>query len=198
MIFLQRNSYMKILLTFFILFFSYSVIADDISKFKIEGISIGDSLLEHMSENEINKNMTDLYNYIDEKKFITTGFFSKDLTSDFDFIQVTLKINDDQYEVYGVGGNISPIDPPECLIKQKEIDNDINGNFSDFEKFGPITAPHPVDGGKSVVHQISYKLNKGGAALIECYDFSNAVPYEDSFALSLYSDELNQWLQKYQ
>lgn len=190
---------MKIPLTLLVLFFSSFVVADDITEFKIEGISIGDSLLEHMSENEIKKNMTDIYNYIDEKKFITTGFFSKNLTSDFDIIQVTLKINDNQYKVYGVGGNITPIDPPECLIKQQEIDNDINDNFSDFEKFGPITAPHPVDtSGKSVVHQISYILNKGGVALIECYNFSNAVPYKDSFALSLYSDELNQWLKKYQ
>ena len=189
---------MKILLTLFVLFFSSAVIADDISEFKIEGISIGDSLLEHMSENEIIKNMTDVYQYIDEKKFITTGFFSKDLTSDFDVIQVTLKINDNKYKVYGVGGNITSIDPTECLIKQKEIDNDINDNFSDFKKSGPVTIPHPVDNGKSVVYQISYTLNKGVVVLIECYDFSNAVPYKDSFVLSLYSDELNRWLQKYQ
>ena len=44
---------MKILLTFFVLFFSSSVVADDISDFEIEGISIGDSLLDYMTEDEI-------------------------------------------------------------------------------------------------------------------------------------------------
>ena len=189
---------MKILIIFLVLFFSSSVLAEDISDFKIEGISIGDSLLDYMSENEIKKNMTDLYNYINEKKFITTGFFAKK-TSNFDVIQVTLKINDNKYKVYGVGGNINPIDSAKCLKKQQEVDNDINNYFKDFEKYGPITAPHPVDkSGKSFVHQISYILNRGGVILIECYDFSNAVAYKDSFALSLYSDELNQWLKKYQ
>ena len=43
---------MKILLTLFFLFFSSSVVADDISEFQIEGISIGDSLLDYMSEND--------------------------------------------------------------------------------------------------------------------------------------------------
>lgn len=189
---------MKTLLTFFVLFFSSWVVAEDISDFQIEGMSIGDSLLDYMSENEINKNLTDLYNYIDEKKFITTGFFAKK-TSNFDVIQVTLKINDNKYKVYGVGGNINPIDSSKCLIKQQEVDRDINNYFKNFEKFGPITAPHPVDkSGKSFVHQVSYILNSGGVVLIECYDFSNAVPYKDSFTLSLYSDELNQWLKKYQ
>ena len=44
---------MKILLTLFVLLFSSSVVAEDISDFEIEGISIGDSLLDYMSEEEI-------------------------------------------------------------------------------------------------------------------------------------------------
>ena len=49
----------KILILLFSLFFlnSTSVIADDISDFSIEGISIGDSLLDYMSEEEILKDI---------------------------------------------------------------------------------------------------------------------------------------------
>ena len=46
---------MKTLLTLFVLLFSSSVLADDISDFEIEGISIGDSLLDYMTEDEILK-----------------------------------------------------------------------------------------------------------------------------------------------
>ena len=46
---------MKILLTFFVLFFSSSVVADGISDFQIEGMSIGDNLLDYFSEEEIKK-----------------------------------------------------------------------------------------------------------------------------------------------
>ena len=53
---------MKTLLTFFILFFSSSVFAEDISDFQIEGISIGDSLLDYFSEEEIKKGIRKVNN----------------------------------------------------------------------------------------------------------------------------------------
>ena len=46
---------MKILLTLSVLLFSSSVVAEDISDFQIEGISIGDSLLDYMTEDQIKK-----------------------------------------------------------------------------------------------------------------------------------------------
>ena len=48
---------MKTLLTFFVLLFSSSVFAEDISDFEIEGISIGDSLLDYFSEKEIKESL---------------------------------------------------------------------------------------------------------------------------------------------
>ena len=44
---------MKTLLTLFVLFFSSSVVSDDIRDFQIEGMSVGDSLLEFFSKHEI-------------------------------------------------------------------------------------------------------------------------------------------------
>ena len=46
---------MKKTLIILVLLFSSSVFADDISDFEIEGMSIGDSLLDYMSEEEILK-----------------------------------------------------------------------------------------------------------------------------------------------
>ena len=37
--------------------------ADDIRDFEIEGISIGDSLLNYFSEEEIRNNVNDVYSY---------------------------------------------------------------------------------------------------------------------------------------
>ena len=189
---------MKILFTLFFLLNSQLLFAEEIKEFQIEGISIGDSLLDHLSENKIKRNMNDVYNYIEEKKFITTGFFTNDSKSEYDFIQLTLKLNDSKYTVYGVGGNITNISEPKCLSKQHEVDKYISNFFKDYERINPITVSHPVDpSNKSTVTQIGYQLN-GGVALIECYNFSNTVSYPDSFVLSLYSKELNEWLQKFQ
>ena len=55
-------NFMKILLTLFVLFFSSLVFADDISDFQIEGISIGDSLLDYMSEEKIKTELNSVEN----------------------------------------------------------------------------------------------------------------------------------------
>ena len=59
---------MKIFLTLLVLFFSSSVFAEDISDFEIEGMSIGDSLLEYYSISEI-KNAPNYNDLPSDKKF---------------------------------------------------------------------------------------------------------------------------------
>ena len=61
----------KLLALLFSLFFlsAPSVIADDISDFQIEGISIGDSLLDYMTEEEILKEIEEnkgIYEFLKE------------------------------------------------------------------------------------------------------------------------------------
>ena len=45
---------MKTFLTLFVLLFSSSVVADDISNFQIEGMSIGDSALDILVNKKLN------------------------------------------------------------------------------------------------------------------------------------------------
>ena len=63
---------MKKLSTYlFLVFLSFSVssYADDISDFEIEGISVGDSLLDHFSKEEILKRKNKIYHKIVEKYY---------------------------------------------------------------------------------------------------------------------------------
>ena len=66
---------MRILVTFFILLFSSSVFADEISNFEIEGISVGDSLLDYFSEEEIRNN---IYHYYTQFTFKNTNQSEED------------------------------------------------------------------------------------------------------------------------
>ena len=71
---------MKKLSTYlFLILFSLSApsFADDIRDFEIEGMSIGDSLLDYFSEKEIRKNISNVYSYIEDKTFVATGFDEK-------------------------------------------------------------------------------------------------------------------------
>ena len=52
---------MKIFITSFVLIFSYLAVAEEISDFQIEGMSIGESLLDYYSEDFILEN-TKTYN----------------------------------------------------------------------------------------------------------------------------------------
>ena len=93
---------MKTLLALFVLFFSSSVIAEDISDFQIEGMSIGDSLLDYFSEEEINFFRT--YEYID-KEFYSMDLLNTSLTFKiYDGMQVQLKTKDNKYILHGMSG----------------------------------------------------------------------------------------------
>ena len=86
---------MKILLTLFVLFFSSSVFADDISDFQIEGMSIGDSLLDYMTVDEIKQNT--LPYFPDKRKYYIVGMF--DNLKNFDQVEIYLKSKDKNYEI---------------------------------------------------------------------------------------------------
>ena len=134
---------MKILLTLFFLLFSSSVLADDISDFQIEGMSIGDSLLDYFSEEEINNGHT-VYSST------SNIFFQNSLHSAkykvYDLLDFKLKNNDNNYIVYGITGAIFfDKNFDNCLLKIIEIEKDISLIFSNAERIDHGTWEHPYD-----------------------------------------------------
>ena len=67
---------MRIFLSVLIFIFSFQSLtkADDIRNFEIEGMSIGDSLLDYFSENEIRKSLNDKLTYPSSDKFVIIDF----------------------------------------------------------------------------------------------------------------------------
>ena len=67
---------MKRLLLILILTFSFQTLtkADDIRDFQIEGMSIGDSLLDHMSSKKIKENLITNY-WKGTRKYYVVGIF---------------------------------------------------------------------------------------------------------------------------
>ena len=95
---------MKILLTFFALFFSSLVIADDISDYKIEKISVGDSLLEFYSKTTINKNLDTESNKLNKDKTFYSVTIEDKKFEKYDLIQIYLKTNDADFSIYSIAG----------------------------------------------------------------------------------------------
>ena len=76
--------------------------ADDIRDFQIEGISIGDSLLDYFSEKEIENNIqrTSFKN----KKYTKFEMYKHDSYKTYESAQVFFKKNDEKYKIYFVSG----------------------------------------------------------------------------------------------
>ena len=81
---------MKKLFIIIIIFISFQSLskADDISDFQIEGISVGDNLLDHFSKEEINKR--DIFYYPKSKKFVGISFANQNFYKIFKSVQLCL------------------------------------------------------------------------------------------------------------
>ena len=89
--------------------------ADDIRDFQIEGISIGDSLLDHMTKKEINSSKR---NYLKNKKYYVVGY-DKNLDN-YTQVDVYLKSGDNQYIVRTISGVLF-MNVNDCLIKKMKL-----------------------------------------------------------------------------
>ena len=96
---------MKKLSTYLLLiFFSFSVptYADDVRDFEIEGISIGDSLLDHFSKNEIKNFIITTYHKNTDEYIMLTG--GEDKSQEYENLSLHVKKNDNQnYKIASIG-----------------------------------------------------------------------------------------------
>ena len=74
--------------------------ADNIKEFEIDGMSIGNSLLDFFTENEINKSTDESYK---DKTFITKTFWANS-SSIYEVYQISFKRSDKKKIIYSIGG----------------------------------------------------------------------------------------------
>ena len=188
---------MKTLLTLFVLFSSSSVVADDISDFEIEGISVGDSLLDYFSENEIKNNIRDIYV---DKKFTLVSFDNYSFFTTYENLDIHYLTEDNSYKIYSIAGNIFyPENISECYKKMNTLDNEIqpitrNANLITDQVYIHMNDPT----GKSKIKPIIYEMVSGDWIGLQCYDFSNEYILNngvmDNLEFFLESEEFFYWL----
>ena len=179
---------MKIFFIFFILFFSFNLFADDISDFEIEGMSIGDSLLAHYSEEEINN--ARWYDGFKNKKFTNIEIFESDVLKQYYSYHFLFKTNDKSFEIYGLTGTILfTNDITNCLKKLNEIDSEVLPLLKDYKR-EKNNLDHAADpSGKSKIINILYSFDSGAQITIECYDWSKEMRYSDHLRVSVFSQD---------
>ena len=202
-----KNCYdkkLKKLFTYlFLIFFSFSAssYADDISDFQIEGISIGDSLLDYFSEKEI-KEQIKKHKYI--YQYTTDEFgevYKFEGLETYQMLSFFVKPDDNNFTIYAIFGTLPhEKDMNSCYKKMSEISKEFSVKFKDTEKRSG-TNTHAVDTtGRSTAKEVNFRFKSGDAIRIICTDFEESLRIEkgwiDGLDIAIQSKEVSDWLRK--
>ena len=194
---------MKKLSTYlFLIFFSFSApsFADDISDFEIEGMSIGDSLLNHLSKEEI---ITEIEINKPSYNYLTDEFGEVYLRGNFDtydHLSFKVKPKDKHYTIYSIKGSISYDDKLEqCFAKQKEIEKEFSSIYKNAKK-NKMTLEFDWDPtGESVTHNIYFDFYAGHSISVNCTKYKKSLKIENNWkdALQVVIDtkEIADWFE---
>jgi len=189
---------MKILFTLFVLLFSSSVVADDISDFEIEGMSIGDSALDFFSLQEINDNLVET-SYAN-KDYNRYSFYRYSFYKKYDDITIYVKSNDKKYVIQSMSGSIFYEDIKKCLKERDKIFLKMKNLFDKnvtIDDFGEEI--HFADeSGESKVYSIYFDFKSSAFIRLKCSDISEAMTkkygWYDNLGIQLISPDFSSWL----
>ena len=189
---------MKIFLIILISLFSLQswTKADDITEFEIEGLTIGKSLLDRFTEEEIkNPGKNNIYFYPKSRKIYEIAL---DLKSElYDEIQFSLKENDKTYKIYNINGTIYfDQNYNKCLKKKKEIEQTLSKIFNSSKiRILPETSKHPGDSsGQSTTEATWYVFESQDHVGVVCTDWHESTNLNDSLKVLITSKEYNDFL----
>ena len=176
---------------------SYSVLADNIRNYEIEGMSIGDSLLDFMSESEIKDN--EIKYFAKKKKYSVTGVIWG--LNTFDQVEVYYKSKDKKYKIEQIAGMMFIDNLDECLQERETIIKSFGSSFSNLEKNTAVLDYAPDKTGESKQHQVSYWFNKKNSNMrVECVQFSQKMKKEERgrnhLNVTASSDKITTWAMK--
>ncbi len=191
---------MKKFLTIIILnlCFISSVQADDIRDFQIEGMSIGDSLLDFMSEKEIKDYRR---NYLKGKReyYVVARI---DNLETYEVVDLYLKTGDQKYLIRTIGGFIFH-DKNMCFPKKKQIVFELEKMFPNIKKEEGERAHDFDKSKKSRQHQTTFFLKKTKKKndphiRVECTVWSEKIKkknnFDDSLNVVAMTTEILNWI----
>ena len=187
-----------------LLLFSSSVFAEDISDFQIEGMSVGDSLLNYFSEDEIIseiKRTKSWYSDLPQESGFGEVYKFYGLDTYF-MVSFMVKPDDDKYIIYSIRGSLPyEVDMSLCYKKMDEISKEFSVLFENAEK-SENSYNHSIDpSGRSKVSDVVFKLQSGDEISIRCMDFEEKLRIKkdwiDGLHIGIYKKEVSDWLSQH-
>ena len=184
------KKFILVLITIFI--FQTVSKANDVREFEIEGISIGDSLLDYYTENVILENKQSIQ-YPNEKFIVYNLNDIKDLIQ-YDRYTITIKKNDKNYIIAGVTGGVAYGNLDECIELKKEFNNEFKKIFPNIIGNEVKYTPIYDKSGKSKVVGTEYSFPSGDVMVANCNDWSDNVKLQKTFQVSMRNEEFSNFL----
>ena len=182
---------MRIILTFFFLLFPSLILANDISDFEIEGMSIGDSALDYFSEKEI---ITNVKNYYTDNTYIVTEIEFSPSFKIYDAIQIHFKKYDKNYTIQSLNGFLDyPYNINDCYDKKNEIYDNITFLFKNM-KNDKYDFPHNADKSEKSIVSVNEFSNNDFVIRVACTDWTKDMGYMDTLKVSIDKTEFLDWI----
>ena len=166
--------------------------AEDIRDFQIEGMSIGDSLLNLVNKSEIIKNKD--FKHPNKKYFQYLYLDKKD--SKYDFFQFAIMDRDKDYIIKNVGVGIYFKDNiKDCLRQMDVVIKDVSNSFPNLKKTKKSKRKHRGDpSGKTMITEIYFNFNEGDIIAIQCTDYSKELNYIDQLSIEIATAKYYHWM----
>tara|TARA_B100001123_G_C15039971_1_gene919078 strand:- start:337 stop:930 length:594 start_codon:yes stop_codon:yes gene_type:complete len=175
---------MKTFIAVIVLIFSLQSLtkADDIKEIEIEGMSIGDNLLDHFSLDHIKKFNKEFYPK--SKKFYEQYIHWPE-KGDFEvYSGLTISLKENEYKIFAITGNLSNFSNfEECLNKKDQIIKDITSSFKTKIIYdGLENDVFDYADNNSVKSQVQILLNdNSGLIAVDCVDWSDKAEKKNNW-----------------
>ena len=171
--------------------------ADDIRDFQIEGMSIGESLLNYLTKEQIIKSKRNYFK--NKRKYYAVGY--NNILNQYDTLDIYLSANDNNYMIKSIIG-FKFINMEKCLLQKKTIVNQIKELFKNAKRHDNPRAIHEADiTGNSIENQTAFLLDgnlNGNFVKVSCTDWSDKITKEknwiDNLGISASSKEITKWM----
>ena len=179
-------------------------IADDIQDLEIEGMSVGDSLLNYMSEIEIKKEIEvtkSHYSYLEDPlRFREVYFFSNNNNfNTYKTVSVMFKNNDNKYKIAFIRGMKDYVENLQgCISKRSEISEEIETIIPKYSKDFREGKSRLDKSGKSTTNNIYYIFNSGDGIILACNNWEEKLRkknnWTEGLSVVLRTNEVGSWL----
>ena len=204
---------MRVFITVLILIFSLQSLtkADDISEFEIEGMSIGDSLLDFFDKDLIEEEKYDPYSLMyKNNEYVQIGAsnskaYRLNIDSDmYDDLSIILKTKDSTYKIYSIGGRIACKSIVICKSKKKQIVSELKIFLGDDVIIHNEDKNHradPTGNSKTFNTYFNFK-SSDDYAFVSVYDWSKKIneekKWKDNLKISIVGAEFRDFLENVQ